>query len=215
MSQPHPNGIAEALILGEKFINGDDVALILGDNIFVSDSLDIHATDKYRGSGAMIFTIEVSDPERYGVVQFEHGEPQLIVEKPKEHISNQAVTGLYFYDSKASSMARSLDFSSRGELEITDLNNLYLADNELDVFPLSSSSAWMDAGTFESLQQSSEFISALQGRSGQLFGSPETCAFKNGFIDRAKIDLILRTSPKNNYYHLLENSTIYNEFSSK
>lgn len=206
LAQPNPNGIAEALIIGEDFITGDDVALILGDNIFISDSLDIRVLEKHPGSGAMIFTIEVSDPERYGVVQFKDNNPHLIVEKPKEYISSQAVTGLYFYDENASLMAKSLNLSQRGELEITDLNNLYLEKKELNVFHLSASSSWMDSGTFDSLQHASEFISALQSRSGQLFGSPELSAFKQGFISRELIQSILKSSAKNNYYSLLENS---------
>jgi len=205
LPQSNPNGIAEALIIGEEFINKQKVALILGDNIFISDSLNLNASDQSKDYGAMIFSIEVSDPERYGVVKLKDSRPELIVEKPKKYISNLAVTGLYFYDANASNMAKSLDFSARGELEITDLNNLYLSKQKLEVFNLGSSSSWMDAGTFDSLQNASEFISALQKRSGKLFGSPEYTAYKKGFIDQESILNKLLKSPKNQYYSMLKN----------
>ncbi len=210
LSQSRPNGIAEALIIGEDFIDNDSTSLILGDNIFISDSLHFNASNHFKGDGAMIFSIEVNDPQRYGVVKFNREDPELIVEKPDKFISNHAVTGLYFYDSNASNMAKSLELSSRGELEITDLNNLYLGKKQLEVFRLSSSSSWMDAGTFNSLQDASEFIAALQKRSGQLFGSPEYAAYKQGFIDKNIILKKLDSSPKNEYYLMLEKLALGN-----
>lgn len=204
--QKEANGIAEALIISERFINRDNVALILGDNIFFSSELNNKVVKNFS-HGARIFIKDVKDPERYGVVKFQNNQPTLIIEKPKNFISSKAVTGLYFYDDKSVDLAKNLEPSQRGELEISDLNNAYLSNGALDVLDLGQNSIWLDAGTFSSLKDSSEQIAAQQNRSGQLMGSPELESFKQGFFDRDKIIEYLDQSPANDYYQLLKQNT--------
>jgi len=204
--QKEANGIAEALIISERFINRDNVALILGDNIFFSSELN-NKVAKNFSHGARIFIKDVKDPERYGVVKFQNNQPTSIIEKPKNFISSKAVTGLYFYDDKSVDLAKNLEPSQRGELEISDLNNVYLSNRALDVLDLGQNSIWLDAGTFASLKDSSEQIAAQQNRSGQLMGSPELESFKQGFFDRDKIIEYLDQSPVNDYYQLLKENT--------
>jgi len=204
--QKEANGIAEALIISERFINRDNVALILGDNIFFSSELN-NKVAKNFSHGARIFIKDVKDPERYGVVKFQNNQPTSIIEKPKNFISSKAVTGLYFYDDKSIDLAKDLKPSQRGELEISDLNNVYLSNGALDVLDLGQNSIWLDAGTFASLKDSSEQIAAQQNRSGQLMGSPELESFKQGFFDRDKIIEYLDQSPVNDYYQLLKENT--------
>ena len=201
--QSKPNGIAEALIIGEPFLEEDNCALILGDNIFISDKLNVSQIENFK-VGARIFAISVNDPERYGVLKISKNDVIDIVEKPKEFLSNSAVTGLYFYDSKASSICKSLSPSDRDELEITDLNKAYLENKSLSVIHLEDNDIWMDAGTFGSLLDAGNYISALQKRSGRLYGSPELASYNQGFISKEKLQNTIEKSPQNSYYKLLE-----------
>ncbi len=201
--QSEPRGIAEALIIGESFIQQDNCTLILGDNIFVSNILNSSIIENFT-TGATVVTSKVDDPERYGVIQLnESGLPISIVEKPTKFISNHAVTGLYFYDSCASDFCKNLKPSARNEIEITDLNKSYLQANSLNVIHLDDSAAWMDAGTFESLQDSSNYIASIQKRLGSPIGSPEYAALNNSFITPDDILKLLEQAPKNAYYEML------------
>ena len=193
--QAEPRGLADAFIVGEKFINGEPCCLILGDNIFFGQGLP----EKLRESaalttGAIVFAYPVRDPERYGVVEFdENGKAISLEEKPANPRSKFAVPGLYFYDEKVVMMAKSLKPSPRGELEITDLNRMYLDWGELNVQQMGRGTAWLDAGTHESLLQASNFIQAVEERQGIMISCPEEIAFRMGFIDRAKF---LKTAKK-------------------
>jgi len=187
--QPEPNGIAQAFLIGRQFLAGGRAALILGDNIFYghgfSDSLD--RAEKFRG-GALVYAYWVSDPERYGVVELGPGDrAKAIVEKPKQPKSNYAVTGLYFYDERVCDFAGALKPSARGELEITDLNNLYLQRGELEVEKLGRGFAWLDTGTPESLLQAAEFVEAVEARQGLKIAAPEEVAWRKGFIGAAQL----------------------------
>ena len=197
--QDDPRGIAEALIIGEDFIGNDNVALILGDNIFISDALDSSITNSFD-EGATIFTVKVNDPERYGVVKFSEKKIEDIVEKPKLYLSNQAVTGLYLYDHNCVQFAKSLKPSQRGEIEITDLNKIYLNNNNLNAINLGENASWMDAGTFNSLLEASNLIHTLQKRHGRLFGSPEIASLQANFINQDQLKHNLSKKPKNSYY---------------
>ena len=201
--QAKPNGIAEALIIGEAFLGDEKCALILGDNIFISDKLNISQIDNFKG-GAKIFSIAVNDPERYGVVKILNNQVIDIVEKPEIFISNNAVTGLYFYDNEASSICKSLSPSKRNELEITDLNKVYLKNESLTAFPLEDDDVWMDAGTFNSLLDAGNYISALQNKAKRLYGSPELAAYNQGFLSKVDVQNLIKKSPMNMYYSLLE-----------
>lgn len=201
--QDKPAGIAEALIIGEQFINKDKVALILGDNIFISDSLNTNQKNAFD-LGAKIFLSKVKDPERYGVAKIENGEVSDIVEKPKSFISDFAVTGLYFYDFKSVQYSKSLKPSLRGELEITDLNKIYLEKSEVHHSIFEENSAWLDAGTFSSLLDASNLISSLQKRSGSLVGSPEIASFKNGFISKNELIGVIKSKKGSKYFSILE-----------
>ena len=187
--QDHPGGIAQALLIGEDFLAGHRSALILGDNVFYSTSLRATlrgATEQERG--ATIFASWVDDPERYGVIEFDAEQrPLRIVEKPKEPKSNYAVTGIYFYDERASDVARELKPSARGELEITDLNRWYLERGELRAERFGRGYAWLDAGTHESLLEASQFIHIVEKRQGLKIACPEEIAFLQGFIDAAQL----------------------------
>lgn len=183
--QKRPDGIAQAFLIGGDWIAGDACALALGDNIIHGDHLSasLRAAAR-RGQGASVFAYQVRDPERYGVVTFDDaGRPIEIVEKPAVPQSNWAVTGLYFYDSAVSELARSIRPSARGELEITDLNRLYLKSGTLHVERLSRGCAWLDAGTPDSLLQAATFVQTIQSRTGMLVGCPEEVAFRMGYID--------------------------------
>ncbi len=181
--QDQPNGLAEALLLGEEFLNGDRCALILGDNLFHGPGLGTHLGQHTEVEGAMIFAYQVSDPERYGVVDFdETGRVLSIEEKPAAPKSNYAVPGLYFYDGRASEFARGLQPSARGELEITALNNLYLERGELRVEVLSRATTWLDTGTHESLYEAGGLIRTLQHRSGLRIGDVDQIARDHGWV---------------------------------
>ena len=184
--QPKPNGLAEALIIGEEFINGGPCALILGDNVFYGGGLTRRLKKAFsRDRGATVFGYYVPDPARFGVVELNAlGRPISLEEKPKVPKSNYAITGLYFYDHRAVEWAKSLKPSKRGELEITDLNRMYLEDGSLDVELLHRGSAWFDTGTVESLAAASGYIRALEVNQGIQIASLEEIAFNNGWITR-------------------------------
>ncbi|MBW2232449.1 MAG: glucose-1-phosphate thymidylyltransferase RfbA [Deltaproteobacteria bacterium] len=199
--QASPDGIAQAFVIGEEFIGGDPVALALGDNIFygrgLSESLTRAADRKH---GATVFGYRVADPERYGVVSFDaDGRAVDIQEKPTQPRSNQAVTGLYFYDDQVVEICKSLTPSDRGELEITDVNLAYLEREELHVELLGRGVAWLDTGTHESLQQASSFIQAIQQRQGLKVACLEEIAYGNGWIDVAALVRIGESMKKNSY----------------
>jgi glucose-1-phosphate thymidylyltransferase len=183
--QPRPEGIAQAFLIGRDWLAGEACALALGDNLIHGDHLSaMLRTAAARPHGATVFAYQVRDPERYGVATFDAvGRVTEIVEKPAAPLSNWAVTGLYFYDAAVSDLARTIRPSNRGELEITDLNRLYLEAGTLTVERLSRGCAWLDAGTPDSLLQAATFVQTIQSRTGMLVGCPEEVAFRMGFID--------------------------------
>ncbi len=187
--QPKPEGLAQAFILGEDFIGKDTVCLILGDNIFYGHGLcEVLQSCAGLKKGAIIFGYPVKDPERYGVIQFDNmGRPVDILEKPKNPPSRYAVPGIYFYDNQVSALAKTLKPSQRGELEITDLNRIYLRKGELEVRLLGRGFAWLDTGTFDSLIQATQFVRAVQERQGLKIASIEEVAYRMGFIDRHRL----------------------------
>jgi glucose-1-phosphate thymidylyltransferase len=187
--QPRPEGIAQAFLIGRDFINGEGCALALGDNLIHADHLSSALRAAVaRTHGATVFAYQVRDPERYGVVSFDAaGRAVEIVEKPAAPASNWAVTGLYFYDSQVTELAAAIRPSARGELEITDLNRIYLESAALHVERLSRGCAWLDAGTPDSLLQAATFVQTIQSRTGMLVGCPAEVAFRMGFIDAAML----------------------------
>jgi len=199
--QPAPEGLAQAFLIGEGFIGGDPVALVLGDNIFfgygLSKTLQRVATEP---AGATIFASYVRDPERYGVVSFDRqGRPVDIVEKPARPHSNYAVTGLYFYDNDVVEIAKGLKPSARGELEITDVNRAYLARGNLRVEQLGRGAAWLDTGTHESLLAASQFVEIVEARQGLKICCPEEIAWRMGFIDSARLERLAKPLAKSGY----------------
>ena len=184
--QPSPDGLAQAFILGEEFIDGDSCAMVLGDNIFYGAGLTAHLQKAAQNEdGATVFGYYVEDPERFGVVEFDdNGKAISLEEKPARPKSNYAVTGLYFYDNKVCQYARSLSPSARGELEITDLNKIYLENDELSVVTLGRGYAWLDTGTVDSLNEAADFVKAVEIRTGILIAVLEEIAYNNGWIDR-------------------------------
>ncbi|HEY7699060.1 MAG TPA: sugar phosphate nucleotidyltransferase, partial [Vicinamibacteria bacterium] len=187
--QPHPGGLAQAFLIGREFIGGEGCALVLGDNIFYGHELTLHLKRAVeRDEGATIFAYWVRDPERYGVVSFgAGGEPRGLVEKPERPESSYAVTGLYFYDHRVVELAETLEPSARGELEITDLNRLYLERKLLHVEKLGRGFAWLDTGTKESLQKAANFIESVEERQGLKVCCPEEIAYHMGFIDASAL----------------------------
>jgi glucose-1-phosphate thymidylyltransferase len=201
IEQPSPDGLAQAFILGEKFIGSDPVCMILGDNIFYGVGFgDILLKTAELAKGACVFGYYVSDPERYGVVEFDKDKKVLsIEEKPDKPRSNYAVTGLYFYDNSVVAKAKSLKPSPRGELEITDLNRVYLEEGTLEIKLMGRGMAWLDTGTYESLLQAANFIATLEQRQGLKASCIEEIALKRGFIDRKQL-LELALPYKNSQY---------------
>jgi glucose-1-phosphate thymidylyltransferase len=186
--QPSPDGLAQAFIIGEKFIGDDKVALVLGDNIFFSAGLSQLLQDNNSPDGGVVFAYHVSDPERYGVVEFDEKMNALsIEEKPENPKSNYAVPGLYFYDNEVVQIAKNIKPSPRGELEITDVNRVYLERGKLKVGVLKRGTAWLDTGTFASLMQAGQFVQVLEERQGLKVGCIEEIAYKNGWIDTEQL----------------------------
>lgn len=188
--QPSPDGLAQAFILGEEFVGDDRCAMILGDNIFYGAGLTAHLRKAVeREDGATVFGYYVEDPERFGVVELDKdGRAISIEEKPGEPKSNYAVTGLYFYDKKVCARAKALKPSPRGELEITDLNRIYLEEGALNVITLGRGYAWLDTGTVDSLSEASEFVRVIESREGVQISAPEEIAYCNGWISREKLE---------------------------
>jgi glucose-1-phosphate thymidylyltransferase len=205
--QPKPEGLAQAFIIGRKFVGNDRVALVLGDNIFYGHGLPVQLrAAAEHPSGATVFAYRVRDPERYGVVQFDaEGNALDIEEKPKQPKSHHAVTGLYFYDNQVLDIAASLRPSARGELEITDVNRAYLERRTLRVETLGRGVAWLDTGTHESLLQAAMFIEAIESRQGLKVCCPEEIAFRAGYIDAARLEQLALPLAKTGYgTYLLE-----------
>ena len=204
--QPSPDGLAQAFILGESFIGNDLSALILGDNIFYGHDLDdILKTAMTREEGASIFAYHVKDPQRYGVAEFNHNNKVIsLEEKPKVPKSNYAVTGLYFFDQDVVKLAQSLKPSDRGELEITDLNQLYLDQQKLHVEVMGRGYAWLDTGTHESLLEASQFIATLENRQGLKVACPEEIAYRKNWIDANQLEKLAVPLLKNGYGQYLK-----------
>ena len=206
-TQPEPKGLADAFVVGKKFVGRDDVSLVLGDNIFYGggfvDQLERAAGG---GGGATVFGYYVRDPERYGVVEFDgEGKVLSIEEKPETPRSHYAVTGLYFYDNRVLDVAENLEPSVRGEVEITDVNLDYLGRDELRVEIMGRGMAWLDAGTHESLQQAGNFIETIEQRQGLKIGCPEEISYRKGYIDAGQLEALAHPMMKNDYgQYLLE-----------
>lgn len=199
--QPSPDGLAQALIIGEAFLNGSPSVLILGDNIFYGHSLHKKLADaNAKENGATVFIYHVQDPERYGVAEFsKEGKVLSLEEKPKSPKSNYAVTGLYFYDEQAPSYAKQIKPSHRGELEITDLNKVYLEKEQLDVERMNRGYAWLDTGTHESLLEAHQFVQTIEHRQGLKIACPEEIAFRKGWISEAALTALAKPMLKNGY----------------
>ncbi len=198
--QEIPNGLAQAFVIGEKFIGKDKVALVLGDNIFYGAGLGSQLKTLADVDGGYVFAYQVSDPERYGVVEFDKEMRAIsIEEKPSNPKSNYAVPGLYFYDNDVVGIAKALKPSARGEYEITDVNRIYLENGKLKVSVLDRGTAWLDTGTFDSLSDASEFVRVIEKRQGTKIGCVEEVAYRNGFIDRDKLMELGRQLAKSGY----------------
>jgi glucose-1-phosphate thymidylyltransferase len=199
--QPSPGGLAQALLIGESFIDNDPSALVLGDNIFYGHDLhNLLGSAMVRANGATVFAYHVRNPERYGVVEFDvRGKVLSLEEKPRQPKSNYAVTGLYFYDQQVVSLVKGLKPSARGELEITDLNRLYLEKRELNVEIMGRGYAWLDTGTHESLLDAGQFIATLENRQGLKVACPEEIAYKRKWIDAAQLERLAQPLAKNGY----------------
>lgn len=198
--QAVPNGLAQAFVIGEKFIGKDKVALVLGDNIFYGSGLQNLLIKNNDPQGGVVFAYHVSDPERYGVVEFDKNNKAIsIEEKPVHPKSNFAVPGLYFYDNSVVEVAKSIKPSARGEYEITDVNRYYLENNKLNVGILGRGTAWLDTGTFESLLQASQFVEVIENRQGLKIGCIEEIAYNKGFIDAEQLSVIAQPLVKSGY----------------
>ena len=199
--QAEPRGLADAFLVGKEFINGERVCLILGDNIFFGQGLPTQLTSAATlERGALIFAYPVQDPQRYGVVEFDaQGKAISLEEKPKIPRSHYAVPGLYFYDERVVEFAEALKPSPRGEIEITDLNRIYLEMGELQVTPFGRGVAWLDAGTHESLLQAANFVQAVEDRQGLMISSPEEIAYRRGFITREQLKVLAQQMGNNGY----------------
>jgi glucose-1-phosphate thymidylyltransferase len=199
-AQEVPNGLAQAFVIGADFIGSDDVALILGDNIFYGDGMDRLMQESTRPNGGVVFAYPVADPERYGVVEFDSNNKAIsIEEKPKQPKSNYAVPGLYFYDNSVVQIAKNIQPSARGEYEITDVNKTYLEQGKLKVAVLSRGTAWLDTGTFNSLMQAGQFVQVIEERQGLKIGCVEEIAYRMGFITKDQLKEIAEPLTKSGY----------------
>ncbi len=199
--QPSPDGLAQAFIIGRNFVGKGDSALVLGDNIFYGNELahDLSVAGQQK-SGATVFAYHVQDPERYGVIEFDAaGQAVSLEEKPQQPKSNHAVTGLYFYDNQVVDIARNLKPSARGELEITDVNRIYLERKQLNVRVMGRGHAWLDTGTHESLLEASQFIATIEKRQGLKIACPEEIAYRKGWVDAAQLEKLAQPMLKNLY----------------
>jgi glucose-1-phosphate thymidylyltransferase len=202
--QHEPNGLAQAFVLGEEFINGDPAALILGDNIFYGNGLSESLQSSFNPDGGVVFAYQVKDPERYGVVEFDENQNAIsIEEKPERPKSNYAVPGLYFYDSDVVEIAKNLKPSPRGEYEITDVNRIYLEQGKLKVQILNRGVAWLDTGTHQSLLQAGQFIEVIEQRQGLKIGCIEEVAYKMGFIGDDQLEALANKYIKSGYGNYL------------
>ena len=198
--QPSPDGLAQAFIIGEEFIGNDKVALVLGDNIFQGHRLSESLKKCIDPDGGIVFAYQVSDPERYGVVEFDADKKALsIEEKPTDPKSNYAVVGLYFYDNDVVEIAKNIQPSDRGELEITTINAEYLKRNKLKVTPLNDGDVWLDTGTIDSMSDATDYVKVLQKRTGQIIGSPEGVAFEEGYITGEQLSELVQPLKKSGY----------------
>lgn len=198
--QPSPDGLAQAFIIGEEFIGNDKVALVLGDNIFHGSDLGKSLKKCVDPDGGNVFAYRVSDPERYGVVEFdENNVAKSIEEKPKQPKSNFAVVGLYYYDNDVIEIAKNVKPSDRGELEITSINAEYLRRGKLAVTTLDRGDVWLDTGTIDSMTDASDYVRAIQRRTGQIIGSPEEVAYREGFITKEQLDILAQPLKKSGY----------------
>lgn len=204
--QPSPDGLAQAFLIGEEFLGNSPSALVLGDNIFYGHDFDRPlGSAMSRTKGASVFAYHVHDPERYGVAEFDAtGKVLSLEEKPAQPKSNYAVTGLYFYDNRVVELAKNLKPSPRGELEVTDLNRLYLNEGNLQVEIMGRGYAWLDTGTHESLLEASQFIATLENRQGLKVSCPEEIAFRNGWIDAKQLEALAQRLAKNGYGRYLQ-----------
>jgi glucose-1-phosphate thymidylyltransferase len=203
--QPSPDGLAQAFIIGEEFIGEDKVALVLGDNIFHGNEMDASLKQCTDPDGGIVFAYRVSDPQRYGVVEFDDSMKAISVEeKPTQPKSNYAVVGLYFYDNDVIEIAKNVQPSERGELEITSINDEYLKRNKLAVTTLDDGDVWLDTGTIESLSDATDYVRVLQRRTGQIIGSPEMVAYEQGFIDTTALSDHAKDLKKSGYGAYLE-----------
>ncbi len=205
--QPSPDGLAQAFLIGEEFINGEECAMVLGDNIFYGSGLTKHLrAASQKREGATVFGYYVEDPERFGIVEFDKtGKAVSLEEKPKQPRSNYAVTGLYFYDNHVCEYAKTLKPSKRGELEITDLNRLYLEQNKLEVITLGRGYAWLDTGTVDSLIEAAEFVKVIESRQGISIAAIEEIAYNNGWIDINMLKAAAEVYGKSAYGNHLKN----------
>lgn len=202
--QPSPDGLAQAFIIGEEFIENDKVAMVLGDNIFHGTNLSESLKKNTNPDGGVVFAYKVSDPERYGVVEFDDDMNAISVEeKPTNPKSNYALVGLYFFDNDVIDIAKGVKPSERGELEIPSVMDVYLQQGKLKVTPLDDGDVWLDTGTIDSMIDATDYVRVLQNRTGQIIGSPEGVAYEEGFITSEQIDELAKPLKKSGYGHYL------------
>ena len=203
--QPSPDGLAQAFIIGEEFIGNDKVALVLGDNIFYGRALDESLQASTDPNGGVVFAYKVSDPERYGVVEFDYQNQAVSIEEKPEHPkSDFAVVGLYYYDNDVIEIAKNVQPSDRGELEITSVNAEYLRRGKLKVQALDNGDVWLDTGTIDSLSDATDFVRVVQKRTGQIIGSPEKTAYDQGWIDKDQLTTLSADLKKSGYSEYLK-----------